>query len=209
MLQYLKYINMFSFPKTMNIKELENMKFRYVILHFFTVALLMYLPLMFILSNTSPYDLCLKLNDSKTIMVITEALAEKGLDYKLLQDTGEISQYLADINIALIQSGLYQQVLNFVLLGSFFLILVVNISYMFIVSLAYNYTRNLFSTIKYRDIVKITVFSSTFPAILCLFISIFVGVLNLFIFQVIECFWVLLFLKSFDNKEKEEVAEIN
>ncbi len=208
MLQYLKYINIFSIPKFLDIEELKNLKFRYVILHFFVISLLIYLPLMVNFAFVSPYELTLKLYPVETLELVYSFSQENNLDFQKLQDTGEISQYLETFNNLVIQSGLYQQVFNFVMIGSFFLVIIIISSYFLILSVTYKYTRSLYSTITLKNILKISVFSSTLTAVFCVLLSILIGILHLFVFQVVQCFWIILFLKTYDKKEKEIVAEL-
>ncbi len=199
---------MFSSPKNVDIKHLEDMKYRYVVLHFITITLLLYLPVMYRIALYTPYELYRRLNIDSTSNLIKNYFNEKGLDYLQILSSGEISKYIDDINNILVQTGIYQQILNFALIGSLSLIIIINFTYIFIITIAYNYSRNLYSTIKFKNLFKINVFSSTFPAVVAVITSTFIGVLHLFIFQVIQCFWILLFLKSYDKKEKELVANL-
>lgn len=209
MKKYSKYINTFSVPSTVKRKELENMHFGYAISHFIIIVLLMYFPVMYTLATISPYDLCSRMNIEQSNTVLTGLLNERNLNIDSLQNTDVISQYFVEINNRLVESGLYQQVLNFVLLGSLFLLFVVFIIFFLMISIAYQYTRNLNSKFKYMEILKLAIFSSTIPAVVCLFAGFLVSTIHLFLFQIIVTLWLNKFLAALDREEKEEVKKLS
>ncbi len=208
MLKYSKYINTFSLPHTINLRELKSMNFGYAIGHFLVILLLMYFPVMYSLGTIGPYELCARINPTGTALVASGITKDIELNIDSQQYADLISQYIVEINNQLVESGLYQQTLNFVLVGSFFLVLIMMIMFYLVVSLAYQYTRNINSKFPYKDVLKITIFAGTFPAVFCLIASAIFGPISLIIFQLLVSVWLVKFLDEMDRQVKEEVETI-
>ncbi len=205
MIKYSKYINTFSLPKTLSLSELKKMNFGYAIGHFFVILLLMYFPIMYTIGIMKPYELCLRINVADTVTVVSKVTEYTELNVDSQQYTDLVSQYIVEINNGLVESGLYQQTLNFVLVVSFFLVLAMMLIFYLVVPFAYQFTRNINSRFAYKDVVKITVFSGTLPAVICLLLSIIMGPISLFLFQIVVSVWLVKFFDEMDRQVKIEV----
>ncbi len=208
MKKYSKYINTFSLPHTVSLSELKKMNFGYAIGHFLVILLLMYFPVMYSLGTIGPYELSTRINPTDTALIVSEITKNTEINIDSQQYTDLISQYIVEINNQLVESGLYQQTLNFVLVGSFFLVLIMMLIFYLIVPFAYQHTRNINSKFAYKDVLKITIFAGTLPAVLCLLVSALIGPIALFLFQMLVSIWLVKFLDEMDRQVKEEVEKI-
>jgi len=219
------------------INTARNIKWRYLILHFILVSIIMYIPVFALVVRTQPDQLysrvySVDLEDAAVLFYPQEdfnpAVVEKSnpaiyvfndfivyIDPMLALSApveffgpDELSRSFGEIFGMIAVYNLYiTQFLIPMLLIAFFVLFILQVVFYLIFAVFLGLFRLNSTKFPFRENVKIVIMSSLFPALICTAFGFLLPVVHIILFQMINILLLFFLSRRYDKKEKEALMQ--